>query len=170
MANMPEAYREVVRDIMQRYGQWSQDQDALGEVIQGYYATPAYARDAYLQAHPELIEYWKAIRSPEEQAMFDLSNIYFSMSDAWAKRAFLQSHPELQQWFLDQRNKRYENFLNQVAIYMGQSPELFTKYLDRQNDILADLVARYSTAPVFRERYVVRQPKQSSRDRQRATG
>jgi hypothetical protein len=167
MANMPEAYREVVRDIMYRYGEWTNDQDALGEVITGYYRTPSYARDAYLEQHPELVEYWKAIRTPEEQAKFDLADRYFSIQDPQDRRFFLQVHPELQQWFLDQRQRRYENFLNQVAIYMGSSPELFEKYLQRQEDILGELLHKFSSAPLMRERYFVRAAPAARRARTR---
>lgn len=156
MANMPEAYREVVRDIMFRYQLWTDNQDPLGKVIQGYFSAPSYARDKYLEDHPELVEYWKATRSVESQAQYALADQYFSISDPNAKRAFLQVHPELQEFFLNQRQKRYENFLNQVAVYMGSNPELFTAYLDRQEAVLADLLHKFSEAPMMRERYVMR--------------
>lgn len=156
MANMPEAYREVVRDIMTRYGIWTAGQDPLGRVISGYYSTPSYARDKYLEQHPELVEYWKAIRDPEEAHLYDLSEQYFSLKDPMARRMFLAVNPTLQKWFLHKRQQRYENFLNQVAVYMGSNPELFTKYLDRQEDILSELLHKFSEAPMVREQYVLR--------------
>lgn len=42
MANMPEEYRDVVRDIMQRYGEWTAGQDPLGKTIADYYKVPSY--------------------------------------------------------------------------------------------------------------------------------
>lgn len=156
MANMPEAYREVVRDIMFRYGMWTDSQDPLGKTIQGYYSTPSYLKDKYLEEHPELVEYWKATRSPEQARYYELADTYYGLTDPNSKRAFLSMHPELQQFFLDQRQKRYENFLNRVAVYMGSNPELFTKYLERQEDVLSEMLHKFSEMPMLRERYIIR--------------
>ncbi len=151
MANMPDEYQTVVRDIMFRYGEWTQNQDPMGVVISEYYKLPAYARKKFLLEHPELEDYWAAYRSPEEERMFQLSQQYFSMQSSTAKKALLSANPDLQQHFLDARNKRYEKFLNQVAQFMGGNPEMFKGYLDRQNDILAELLRRYASPNLLRE-------------------
>lgn len=152
MANMPEEYREVVRDIMLRYGEWTERQDdPLGKTISEYYATPKYAREDFLKAHPELLAYWSLTRDPKEQAMFDLSDRYFALPDPMARKLFLSAHPELQDWFVERRTKRYEKFLNKVAQFMGQNPALFESYLQRQEDILAELLQKYAEAPLVRE-------------------
>jgi len=156
MANMPEEYQTVVRDIMMRYGEWSNQQDALGDTIAEYYKIPSFAREQYLEDHPELVEYWRAIRTPEEQRKFAMADQYFSIQDNRAKRAYLMSNPELQQFFLDQRTKRYEKFLNQVAQFMGQNPEMFEGYLTRQSDILAEMYRRYSSPSLMNEVHVVK--------------
>lgn len=151
MANMPEDYRNVVRDILQQYGDWTAQQDPLGTTISQFYATPGYGRDQFLLNHPELEAYWALTRTPTETAMFNLQNDYFKIPDIQAKRAFLGAHPELQQHFLDSRARRYEKFLNQVAAYMGANPAMFTDYLNRQQDVLAELLRRYASPPLIRE-------------------
>lgn len=151
MSNMPEEYRDVVRDIMQRYGEWTQRQDPLGDVITGYYSVPAFARKDYLAKHPELVEYWAALRSPEENRMHDLANQYFAIPNPAARRMFLSVHPELGDYFVTSRTKRYEKFLNKVAQFMGTNPELFKEYLTRQEDILGELLHRYAEGALVRE-------------------
>lgn len=153
MSNMPDAYKDVIRDIMQKYGKWTQEADnPLAQTLQEYYSTPQYARAQFLELHPELVEYWRAMRSPEDQALYDLNDQYFAIPDATAKRLFLAAHPQLQQFFIDQRTKRYERFLNRVAFYMGSNPDLFTQYLTRQNDILAELLRKYAEPALIPER------------------
>lgn len=151
MANMPEEYRNVVRDIMFRYGEWTQQQDALGETIAEYYKTPKLARQKFLESHPELEAYWAALRTPEEQRLNDMADRYFSLPGVEARRAFMSANPELQQFFVDARTKRYETFLNQVAQFMGSNPELFTSYLERQEDVLAELLKKYAEPHLMRE-------------------
>lgn len=165
MANMPDAYQEVVRDIMQRYGEWSAQTDPLGEVLNGYYNTPAYAKDQYLAAHPEIQAYWNAIRSPAEQASRDLVDQYYAIPDNQARRAFVASHPELQQYFLDARNKRYEQFADKVAQFLGQNPDYFERYLQEQTTILRELMQRFGTAPLIREGYKTGPPSSKGRKR-----
>lgn len=157
MSNMPDEYREVIRDIMFRYGLWTQEvTDPLGATIQGYYRTPTYNRQQYLEQHPELLAYWSLTRSGPDNVMHDLANQYFAIYDVNAKRAFLQSHPELSQWFIDARTRRYERFLNQVARFMGSNPQLFEDYLNRQNEVLAELMRRFGEAPLLSERAYIR--------------
>lgn len=151
MANMPDEYQTIVRDIMFRYGEWTQNQDPMGNLIAEYYKQPSYARKKFLEQHPELAEYWAALRSPEDERRYQLSDQYFSIQSSAAKKAFLASHPELQEWFLEARTKRYERFINQVAQFMGSNPEMFKGYLDRQNDILAELLKRYAEPNLLRE-------------------
>lgn len=151
MANMPDDYKEVVRDIMQRYGEWTSTEDPLGSTIQKFFTLPADARQAFLREHPELEVYFSLTRTAEEQAMFDVQNTYFAIADVGARRAFLAAHPELQQYFLDARARRYERFLNQVAQYMGANPEMFEDYLNRQQDVLAELLRRYAEPTLMRE-------------------
>src|SRR3546814_16662673 len=94
---------------------------------------------------------------PAEPRMYDLSEQYYSIKDPTAKRMFLSINPALQNWFVQQRTKRYETFLNQVAVYMGSNPELFTKYLERQEDVLSDLLHKFASGPLVREQYVIRE-------------
>lgn len=151
MSNMPEEYRDVVRDIMTRYGEWTSRQDPLGDTINGYYKVPSFARKAYLEQHPELVAYWAALRSPEENAVHALADQYYAMPEPGARRLFLAAHPELQQFFMEARRKRYEKFLNKVAQFMGQNPALFKEYLDRQEDILAEMLRRFAEPNLVRE-------------------
>jgi hypothetical protein len=151
MANMPSVYQDVVRDIMTRYGQWTQDVDPLSKAIAGFYAAPSWAREKYLDKHPELREYWAALRSPQEQRMFNLSTRYFAIQDPNARRLFLSAHPELQQHFIDQRTRRYENFLMQIGNFLAVNPEMFELYLQRQEDILSELFKRFGTVPLVAE-------------------
>jgi len=151
MSNMPDNYREVVRDIMYRFGEWSASTDPLGETITAFYSQPASKRQSFLDAHPELVEYWKAIRTPEEQKMADLTEAYFKIPDGAARRVFITAHPELNDYFVDSRTRRYEKFMNKVAIYMGSNPSVFKEYLDRQEGILNELLERFSTPPMVRE-------------------
>lgn len=155
MNNMPDHYQDVVRDIMLKYGEWTQGSDPLGEVISQFYTLPSHARQAFLEDHPELVEYWRALRTPEEQYWADLSEQYFAIVDPQGRRLFLAGHPELQSYFIEARTKRYEKFLNQVAMFMGQNPELFEHYLERQSDVLAEMLRRFATAPVLREQPLV---------------
>lgn len=152
MANMPEEYREVVRDIMQKYGEWTAEaNDPLGKTIAGYYKVPGPYRKKYLEDHPELLAYWAATRSPQEQAMSDLTDRYYAMPEQGARRMFLLAHPELQAHFLELRTKRYQKFLNKVAQFMGKNPEMFEQYLQRQEDILAELLRRFGEPNVVSE-------------------
>lgn len=155
MAHMPDAYREVVRDIMIRYGQWTEQQDPLGKTLQEFYRVPRSQREEYLEKHPELEAYFNVLRSPEEQRLHDLASRYFALSSPNSKRFFLASHPELEDFFIESRSRRYERFMNQVAQYMGTNPEMFEQYLDRQEDVLSDIVRRFGTIPLIRERYSV---------------
>jgi hypothetical protein len=169
MSNMPEEYQAVVRDIMTRYGEWTTQDDPLSKTITQYFATPGYARDEFLQKHPELEAYWAATDDPQQQAMADLRNQYFKIQDVAAKQAFLAAHPELQQDFIDARTKRYESFLNQVAVFMGANPEMFQQYLTRQTDIMAELLRRYAQPTLIREvgpAYVSAEPSPGTRQRQ----
>ncbi|MGZ4518847.1 MAG: hypothetical protein ACXVGB_00315 [Mycobacteriaceae bacterium] len=152
MANMPDQYREVVRDIMLRYHQWTAEaSDGLGTTIQQYYRTPSFARQQFLADHPELSAYWQATQTPEEAQMASLVSQYYAIPDPSARGTFLSSHPELQQHLLDARTQRYERFLNQVAVYMGQSPDLFQHYLDDQTAVLKDLLAKFSEPNLAKE-------------------
>lgn len=172
MANMPDMYKQVVRDIMTRYGEWTQRQDPLGDTITQYYATPGYARDGFLQQHPELEVYWSLSRTPQEDQMFELQNTYFALQDVGARRAFLASHPDLQQHFVDARDQRYQQFLNQVAVYMGANPDMFQQYLQRQDDILSELLRRFAEPNMIREigpaTVVTQGAKEGGRQRQTA--
>lgn len=152
MANMPDEYQQVVRDIMTRYGYWTAQQDPLGDVINQYYKTPAYARQNFLQQHPELLAYWNSLKTPEELAQGQLADQYFSMQDPTARKGFLMARPELQQYFVAQRDKRYQRFLTQVAMFMGQNPDMFDSYLKQQTDTLNELLRRFGESPYLKER------------------
>jgi hypothetical protein len=151
MANMPDSYRAVVRDIMQRYHEWSASTDPLGETLTEFYSIPSYKRQQYLIDHPELKAYWAALRSPEENRLAALSEQYFSIPSSAGRKVFLSAHPDLSAYFVDSRQKRYERFLNQVAVYMGANPDAFDKYLTEQNRILTEFISRFGTTPLIRE-------------------
>lgn len=151
MANMPEPYKVLVQSIMQQYGDWTAQQNPLGDTISQFYATPGYAKQNFLEQHPELQVYWSYTRTPEEQAMFDLENSYFQIQDVGAKQLFLLEHPDLQKHFMDARTQRYQIFMNQVASYMGANPEMFKEYLAEQNHILAELLRRFALPNLIRE-------------------
>lgn len=144
MANMPESYKVVVRDIMTRYGEWTAASDPLGLTIAEYYKTPKWAREKFLEDHPELPAYWRASRNPAEQAMSDLMDQFFSIPSGSARKSFMALHPELQQHFVDKRSERYEQFLTQVALFMGQNPAMFQEYLTKSNEIMAELLKKFS--------------------------
>src|SRR3546814_12514078 len=93
---------------------------------------------------------------PAEPRMYDLSEQYYSIKDPTAKRMFLSINPALQNWFVQQRTKRYETFLNQVAVYMGSNLELFTNYLERQADVLSDLLPNLAYRPTVSAQSVIR--------------
>lgn len=152
MSNMPDALREIVRDIMAQYGSWSETSDPLGETINGFYKVPKGDRQAYLDAHPELREYWKATRTPEEQHIADMTEQYFALPDGPARRIYLSAHPELKQHFVDSRNMRYDRFLQSVAFYMGSNPAVFDDYLRDQQRTINELIARFGTKSLLRER------------------
>jgi hypothetical protein len=151
MANMPDMYKDVVKAIMQQYGNWSASTDPLGETITQFYNTPKDLRADFLNEHPELREYWKALRSPEEQKIADLTEQYFSITDGTARRLFLSAHPELQKHFADSRIKKYERFLNQVSFYLGSNPTVFQDYLENQKSVTDELIARFGQKSLIRE-------------------
>jgi hypothetical protein len=153
MANMPDIYRDVVRDIMYRYHEWSASSDGMGTVIADYYRTPSYARNQYLAQHPELAAYWAATRSTQDQAIGSMVDSYYATPDPGARAAMLESNPELKQYFLDSRARRYERFLNQVAQYMGANPSLFSAYLERQTQVMGDLLNKFAEPNLARERH-----------------
>ena len=163
MANMPEMYRDVVRDIMYRYHEWTASSDGMGDVLSGYYRTPTYARTQYLAQHPELAAYWQATRSPQDEAMGQLVDSYYATPDPGAKAAMLAAHPELKQYFMDSRTRRYERFLNQVAQYMGGNPDLFQHYLDDQNRIMGDLLNKFAVPNLAREEHWMKPTKASTK-------
>lgn len=152
MSNMPDTLREIVRDIMTQYGNWSETSDPLGETINGFYKVPKSERQNYLDAHPELREYWKATRTPEEQRMADFTEQYFALPDGVARRMYLSAHPELKQHFVDSRNMRYDRFLQSVAFHMGSNPAVFDDYLRDQQRTINELIARFGTKSLLRER------------------
>lgn len=84
--------------------------------------------------------------------MSGLVDQYYAMPEPGARRLFMAAHPELQGYFLEQRTKRYERFMGQVARYMGANPGMFEQYLERQEDILAELLRRYAEMPLAAER------------------
>lgn len=151
MANMPDEYQDVVRDIMNRYGEWSSDNDPLSATITEYYSLPPHAREVFLTEHPELVAYWAATRSEEDQALYNLADQYFAIQDVGAKRMFLAAHPELSDFFVTQRTKRYNRFLARVAVELGQNPDLFNEYLERQEDILAEMLRKFAEPVIVRE-------------------
>jgi hypothetical protein len=151
MQSMPEEYKAVVRDIMARYGEWTVQQDPLGQTITQYFALPPQGRDQFLLNHPELEVYWSLTRTPQAQAMFDLQNTYFQIQDVNAKKGFLEAHPELQQHFVEARTQRYERFLNQVAVFMGANPAMFQDYLNRQEQTLTELLQKFAEPVMIRE-------------------
>ena len=153
MANMPDMYKDVVKAIMEQYGNWSASTDPLGETITQFYNTPKDLRTDFLNEHPELREYWKALRSPEEQVIADLTEQYFGITDATARRLFMSAHPELQQHFADSRIRRYERFLNQVSFYLGSNPSVFQEYLENQKAVTAELIARFGQKSLIRETF-----------------
>jgi hypothetical protein len=144
-------YQDVVRDIMIRYGEWTTNIDPLSQVVQDYYKAPAWARAKYLEDHPELAAYWAALRTPEEATRWAIQEQYYSITDVMARRAYLQAHPEIKTYLLEARTKRYEKFLNSVAMFMGQNPDLFNVYLQRQTDIMGELLARFGEPPMVGE-------------------
>ena len=152
MSNMPDSYKDVVRDIMMKYGEWTASTDPLGETISAFYALPASRRQEFLDKHPELREYWRAIRTPEEQRMADLTERYFSIPDSTARKLFLSAHPELQDHFVESRTNRYQKFLEKVAFYMGSNPSVFDEYLNNQNKILGEMIGRFGSPSLVRER------------------
>lgn len=154
MANMPEEYKAVVSSIMQQYGDWTAQQNPLGDTISQFYATPQYAKEQFLANHPELQVYWAQTKTPQELAMSNLENTYFQIQDAGGKQAFLLEHPELQLQFVNARTARYEKFLNQVAAYMGANPELFQGYLKAQTEVLTELLRKFAEPNLIREQAV----------------
>lgn len=156
MSNMPDSVKEVVREIMLGYGLWGEREDPLSKLISEYMQLPSSAKGPFLEKHPELVEYWRALRPPEERPLFDLANRYFALPDAQSKRFFLESHPELKDYFVRERERRYERFLNRVSFYLGTNPELVTSYLDQQTRILSSLLARFGESPLLPERTTTR--------------
>jgi len=174
MANMPPEYREVVRDIMMKFGLWEERQDPLSKLITEYYAVPDYAKQAFLAKHPEILAYWRAIRTGHERRMFDLAQTYFAIQDPDGKRSFLAAHPELQQHFVDERKRRYEDFLFNVSRYLGQMPELAELYLQEQTIFIKELLDRFGQRPlvepmVTKVSYAPRRQSTTTRVRQRVT-
>jgi len=167
MANMPDDYKEVIRDIMFRYGEWTQRQDPLGELITEFTKLPGYARKKFLADHPELVAYWNELKSPEERRMAEMVEGYFALTDAGARRMYLHAHPELNDYFVQARTKRYERFLNRVAQFMGMHPEMFESYLKRQTDVMTELVQRFAAAPLIREAPKVTSVSERSADHRR---
>jgi hypothetical protein len=169
LENMPDQVRQVVSDIMTQYGQWTQQQNPLSDVIAGYYATPNYQsgmgtsylrganpnaptlRQQYLSQHPELAAYWAATRTPQQNAMSDLYDQYSALPNPGAKALFMSAHPDLETYLLNQRNDRYEQFLNQVAALAGNNPDILQNYLRDQTGLLAELVKNYATPVLARE-------------------
>ena len=151
MRSMPDAYQDVVRDIMIRYQQWTDDNDPMSLLIQGYYRTPEHGRAQYLEKHPELADYWAAISGPEDKRLAAMLDQYWSIKDPYARTMFTAMHPEVKEYFVTKANERYEKFLMQVAQYMGQNPSMFNEYLERQEEVLYDLLSRYATPALTRE-------------------
>jgi len=58
----------------------------------------------------------------------------------------------LQQHFVDSRNNRYQKFLEKVAFYMGSNPSVFEEYLNVQTKVLGELIGRFGTPSLVRER------------------
>ena len=153
MANMPEMYRDVVRDIMFRYNEWTTNtaSDGISGLMQQYLTTPDYARTEFLAKNPSLAAYLTMLKSPEEQQIGAKATAYFAIRDVNARRAYLQMNPDVQQYFLTQRTKRYERFLNQVAQYMGSNPELFHTYLDQSETTMKDLLTKFAEPHMVQE-------------------
>jgi hypothetical protein len=151
MANMPEPYQEVVRDIMFRYGLWTERQDPMSTLMEQFSELPTYARDEFLQKHPELVAYWRALRTGRERQLFDLAQRYFTIKDPSTKQAFAASHPELQEYFANERHRRYEQFLRLVAKTLGDYPDLAKQYLADQTAYIKVLVDRWGMRPLVAE-------------------
>ena len=148
MANMPEEYQDVVRDIMERFGEWDARTDPLSLLIEKYYQLPSYAHQAFLEQHPELMAYWRAVRSPHEQVLFDLAQNYFAITEPSMKQEFLKAHPELGEYFANERKRRYEKFLRRVAQYLGSYPETAQAYIENQTRYIREMFERFGERPL----------------------
>jgi hypothetical protein len=148
MANMPPEYRDVVRDIMTRFGLWEKRTDPLSVLLEEYFQVPDIAKQKFLEDHPEILAYWRAIRTGRERMQFDLAQNYFAIQDPEGKRAFLAAHPELQEYFVEERKRRYESFLNNVARYLGRTPELATAYLEAQTVFIKQMLDMFGQRPL----------------------
>jgi hypothetical protein len=156
MSNMPDNLKDVVREILVNYGVFTEKSDPLSKLIGEYSKLPASAKAVFLAQHPELVEYWRALRPPEERPLFDLASRYFAIDDTAAKRMFLEVHPELKDYFIRERERRYERFLNRVSFYLGANPELINGYLSEQTRILSALLDKFGERPLLPEKFVTR--------------
>jgi hypothetical protein len=151
MANMPDAYQEVVRDIMLRYGEWTERQDPMSKLMEEYSKLASWEKQDFLVKHPELVAYWRSLRTGHERVLYDLAQRYFMLQDPAARKAFIGMHPELQEYFQAERKRRYEEFLDRVAQYMGHYPDLANRYLREQTDMIHELIGRYGKRPLVAE-------------------
>jgi hypothetical protein len=170
MANMPQEYQEVVRDIMTRYGEWDARTDPLSELITQYFETPSYAKQDFLEAHPEIMAYWRAIRSGRERVLFDMAMAYFALKTPEQKKAYIAAYPEVQEYFIEERKRRYQSFLGQVARYLGKMPELAEEYLADQTRFIKELLDKFGQRPLVAPTATVAASREVTGRRSRAEG
>ena len=78
----------------------------------------------------------------------------FAIQDSDGKKAFLAAHPELQDYFLQERRRRYESFLNNVARYLGQVPELAEAYLNDQTKFIKEMLDKFGQRPLVSSKVI----------------
>jgi hypothetical protein len=77
-----------------------------------------------------------------------LAQTYFGLPDPDSKKAFIEMHPELQDFFVEERQRRYESFLQEVARYLGQVPEVAEQYLRDQTKFIKELLDKFAQRPL----------------------
>lgn len=155
MANMPLTMREAVREIMLSYGEWEKKTDPMSQLMAKYYAVPSYAKQGFLDKHPELLQYWRALRTGEELVQYDKAQRYFAIRDPKAKREYLKAHPEVQDYFVKERELKYEQFLNRAARYLGNTPGGLESYVKNQTATIERMLKSMTTRPLVVKTAVV---------------
>lgn len=95
----------------------------LDELLAEYFSLPrgSRVRSDYLEAHPEINEYFEQNNDEADTAIQELLEYYFALSPGAERKQFAAEHPEIREYF-DQLKLERDEFNQQLAAFDEADP------------------------------------------------
>ncbi len=141
------------------YKDWGKGQRAFSKGVPGpldiYFSLPKSERAAYIKAHPEIKDAFRARKSGESDEdykyrlkMLDLSDRLYELPTSQLRHTFLENHPELVAWFEAKRDNKDKYYMQAMARAFVANPELWEEYLQKQTELIDYMVAEKTRWPM----------------------